>query len=227
MADRTADDRTTKARIRDAAIECFARNGVRETTARKVAEEAGVSPALVIHHFGSMDGLRAACDEHVVALIRQQKKGAAGAGLGFDVLGALREGSAPWLIGYLSAVIVEDSPAVEKLIDEMAADVEEYSQDFVEAGMLQPTGHPSERAALLLVWSLGTLVLRKHLKRLIGVDFDDPDMVETPEFARYSLATYEIYGKGILTPAAAEHLTAAFEAVARGDAAGDGEKEER
>ena len=38
---------------------------------RAVAAEAGVSPALVIHHFGSKDALRAACDEHVLRVIRE------------------------------------------------------------------------------------------------------------------------------------------------------------
>ena len=50
-------DRTAKARIRDAAIECYAFHGD-DCTARMVAEKAGVSPGLVIHHFGSMEGLR-------------------------------------------------------------------------------------------------------------------------------------------------------------------------
>ena len=74
------DDRTAKARIRDAAIECFARDGIDGTTARKVATSAEVSPGLVIHHFGSMEGLRSACDRYVAATIRDYKRNAISAG---------------------------------------------------------------------------------------------------------------------------------------------------
>jgi len=95
------DDRTTKARIRDAAIECFAAKGAEGTTARKVAAAAGVSPGLVMHHYGSMDGLRLTCDEHVASTIRRHKEEALAAGPNLDVLAALQSvGSGP-LMGYL------------------------------------------------------------------------------------------------------------------------------
>ncbi|CAM5646587.1 TetR/AcrR family transcriptional regulator [Streptomyces pilosus] len=41
----------------DAAIELFARHGVRGTGVAAVAERAGTTPSAVIHHFGSKDGL--------------------------------------------------------------------------------------------------------------------------------------------------------------------------
>ncbi|MFJ7262949.1 TetR/AcrR family transcriptional regulator [Streptomyces globosus] len=41
----------------DAAIELFARNGVRGTGVAAVAARAGVTPSALIHHFGSKDGL--------------------------------------------------------------------------------------------------------------------------------------------------------------------------
>ena len=68
------DDRTARARIRDEAIRVFSEHGFEATTVRRVADAAGVSPGLVIHHFGSMAGLRAACDAHVVATIEAQKE---------------------------------------------------------------------------------------------------------------------------------------------------------
>ena len=75
-----ADDRTTRARIRDAAIDCIAQHGLTDTTVRKIAAAAGVSPGLVIHHFGSMDALREACDQHVADEIRRQKSAALSSG---------------------------------------------------------------------------------------------------------------------------------------------------
>ena len=66
MRSASREDLTTRARIRDAAVDLFARDGFAHVTVRRIATEAGVSPALVIHHFGSKEGLRAACDAHVL-----------------------------------------------------------------------------------------------------------------------------------------------------------------
>ena len=58
-------DLTTKARIRDTAMELFGAEGVAATSLRSVAAAAGVSPGLVVHHFGSKQGLVRAVDEAV------------------------------------------------------------------------------------------------------------------------------------------------------------------
>jgi AcrR family transcriptional regulator len=88
---RSRDDNwTAVARIRDAAITEFAANGVDGSTIRQIASSAGVSRGLVIHHFGSKDRLRVACDECIAGLIRDVKGGAMASGGGFDVTAAFR-----------------------------------------------------------------------------------------------------------------------------------------
>ncbi|MGW2339199.1 TetR/AcrR family transcriptional regulator [Streptomyces sp. NPDC001661] len=49
-----------------AAVRVVARGGLRKLTYRAVAEEAGVTHGLVVHHFGSRDALIAAALEHTV-----------------------------------------------------------------------------------------------------------------------------------------------------------------
>jgi AcrR family transcriptional regulator len=193
------DDRTTKARIRDAAIECIAAEGVADTTARRVAEVADVSPGLVIHHYGTMEGLRSACDEHVAARIRHIKEEAMAQGPGVDILGALRTTEAGPLIAYLAEVITENSPTVAKLVDELVDDAERYMKVGVEAGLLQPTDDLRGRAVVMTMWNLGALVLHRHLYRLTGVDLTDPDFGKDASFAAYGMPVYEIYGSGVLT----------------------------
>src|SRR5271170_4597046 len=68
-------DMTTTARIRDAAIEQWGQHGF-NVGLRAIAAAAGVSAALVIHHFGSKEGLRKACDDFVAEDIRSSKSDA-------------------------------------------------------------------------------------------------------------------------------------------------------
>ena len=60
------DDLTSKARIRNAALDLYARYGEDRISLRAVAAEAGVTVGLVQHHFKSKAGLRDAVDQLVV-----------------------------------------------------------------------------------------------------------------------------------------------------------------
>lgn len=195
----TVDDRSTRARIRDAAIQCFAEHGVSETTARKVAALADVSPGSVIHHFESMDGLREACDQHILAFIRDSKSQVMESGPNLDLLGALREATNPHLMQYLARILIEDGEAVSQLVDGLVSDAEGYLAEGVASGMLKPTTDTRARAVILTLWSLGSLVMHRHLTRLLGVDLVDPDFGSNPEIARYLAPVMEIYGNGIFT----------------------------
>jgi TetR/AcrR family transcriptional regulator, transcriptional repressor of bet genes len=46
-----------RAQIEEAACRCLARGGFRDFTVDKITAEAGVSRGLILHHFGSMEGL--------------------------------------------------------------------------------------------------------------------------------------------------------------------------
>ncbi|MFT4187478.1 MAG: TetR family transcriptional regulator [Aeromicrobium sp.] len=59
--------------MRDTATLCFARHGF-GTSVRTIASDAGVSPALVIHRFGSKQALRDECDGEILARIRTSKR---------------------------------------------------------------------------------------------------------------------------------------------------------
>src|SRR5580692_4612501 len=62
-------DLTGHARIRNAALEGFARGGVEATSIRSIAKAAGVSPGLVQHHFPTKAALRDAVNAYVIALV--------------------------------------------------------------------------------------------------------------------------------------------------------------
>ena len=193
------DDRTTRARIRDAAIQCFAEFGLADTTARKVAAAADVSPGSVIHHYQSMDGLREACDQHILALIREQKTRAMRTGPNLDLLGTIREGTQPHVMEYLSRILIEDSTSVTSLVDGLVSDAKAYLADGVASGMLRPSSDEDSRAVVLTLWSLGSLVMHRHIKRLLDVDLMDPGFASSPSLQNYIGPVMELYGTGIFT----------------------------
>ena len=215
------DDRTAVARIRDAALACFAEGGVAATTVRRVAERAGVSPALVIHHFGSKDALRTACDAYVAAFLRERKTEAMRAGPGLDPLALLRpEDDRVPLLAYLARVLGDGSPEVDAMVDELVADAEGYLAEGVASGIVRPHDHPREVATVLTLWSLGGLTLHRHVRRLLGVDLTAP-VAQLMTASGYVGGATEILGRGLIDPAIFERL-----ARAAADAAPDAAEEE-
>jgi AcrR family transcriptional regulator len=193
-------DRTARARIRDAAIARFAEGGFAATSLKTVADDVGVSPPLVIHHFGSKEGLRKACDEYVAAAIRQGKQAAMAAGRSLDPLEAMRQAQqGPPLLKYLSRTLGEGSPHVAALIDELVEDAVGYMAEGVDSGLLKPSEFSRERAVVLLIWNLGALVLHEHVERLLGVDLtagDDPERL-----LGWMVPAFEILARGVLDEA--------------------------
>lgn len=206
------DDRTVRARIRDAAIELVAARGVESMTARGVAAASGVSAGTVVNHFGSMAGLRRACDEHVAAVIRDHELGVMAAGADMDVLAALRSARLGPLLGYLAAVLHEDSEEVNRLVDDLVDDAVGYLGQGVASGVIRSTDDPRARAVVLTLWGLGTLVMHRHLQRLLGVDLVGDGGADDAALAAYVRPAYDLYGHGLFTDQFARH---AQDALAR------------
>ena len=194
------DDRSTSARIRDAALACFAERGVKATTVRQIAERAGVSAALVIHHFTSKDRLRVACDRFVAAHIRERKAAVMRAGGGLDPLAVMREHAGdPPVQAYLARTLAEGTPEVAALVDEMIDDAERVVRDGIERGVMRRSGDPRGVAAVLTLWSLGAMVLHEHVERVLGVDLTGPadEHARNPAYVRPAL---ELLSQGLLLP---------------------------
>lgn len=210
------DDRTTKARILEVALTLFAEGGIAATSVRAVADAAGVSPALIIHHFGSKSGLRRACDEHVTDVVRASKRETMAEGFDFDPVAALRrQRSGPPLQRYLARALVEPSPESRALFDRFVTDVEAMLAAAEASGMVQPSRFPRERAVLMVAWTLGGFVLHEHLARNLGVDVTDLP-ADPAGAAPYMGPMVELFAQGLLTPAIAERLARAFSAGGEG-----------
>jgi AcrR family transcriptional regulator len=192
---RSADDLTAAARIRDAAIEQFGEHGF-GVGLRSIAESAGVSAALVIHHFGSKDGLRKACDDYVAEEIRSGKSEAmrsSDPATWFAAMAEIEE-YAP-LMAYLVRTMQSGGELANTLWRRMIDNAESYLDEGVQSGILKPSRDPAARAKYLGITGGGGFLL--YLQ-----------MHETPTDLRAVLRDYardmilpslELYTEGLMT----------------------------
>jgi AcrR family transcriptional regulator len=153
------DDLTTRARIRDAAIARFGQDGFR-VGLRAIAADAGVSPALVIHHFGSKDGLRGECDAYVLRTIRDQKAEAMTRWSPMQVIGAIDDAEQyATLFGYVVRALLEGGAVAATFVEGMVADAASYLEEAVESGTVRPSVDPAGRARYLIATSVGMLLI--------------------------------------------------------------------
>ncbi len=146
---RSVDDRTAIARIRDAAIEQFGQHGF-NVGLRAIGEAAGVSAALVIHHFGSKDGLRKACDDYIAEEIREAKSESLQTTDPATWLAQMAEieSYAP-LMAYLVRSMQSGSQLAKSFWHRMIENAEQYMEDGVRAGTIKPSRDPRARAKYL------------------------------------------------------------------------------
>ena len=160
---RSTDDLTTTARIRDAAIEQFGEHGF-DVGLRSIAKAAGVSAALVIHHFGSKDGLRRACDEHVADTIRTTKTESvqtSDPAAWFAQMADI-ESFAP-LMAYLVRSMQSGGELAKMLWRNMIDNAEQYMEEGVRAGTIKPSPDPKARAKYLAMTGGGAFLLYLQL----------------------------------------------------------------
>lgn len=189
-------DLTARARIRDAAVRRFAAEGF-GASVRAIAGDAGVSPGLVLHHFGSKDALRVACDEHVLGLIREAETDAFSSAGPADLVQQLAEldGYAP-LVGYLVQAFQAGGDLAATLLTRMTADAEAYLGAAVAAGRMRPSRDPAARAAYLVDVGVGALL--SFVRRHPPVDGDYRPTLRAYAEAS-SLPALELYTEGLLT----------------------------
>jgi len=201
------DDRTTRAVIRDEALRLFAERGPDAVTVRQIAAAAGVSPGLVIHHFGSKDGLREAVDAHVLAMFGAMlaelttgdlyEPGAAGS-LAEAVMKHLPPGSP--VPGYLRRLLLAGGDSGRELFRRLYQGSQAALDAMARAGLAARGADPEVRAAILMSNDLAVLLLREHLAGVLGTD-----PLSAAGMARWGREMLAIYAAGLLaTPAGGE-----------------------
>jgi AcrR family transcriptional regulator len=196
----THEDLTARARIRDAAIELFAAQGVAGTSIREVAELAGVSPGLVMHHFGSKEGLRRAADdavfEHLVIPAGEQRSAGSGAEL---LVRRAEQASAamqsyPALCDYAGRALLEAGPTGAELFGRLLAAARTDLGRLERTGAVRKGTDDVWRAIQHILLVVGALMLRP----LIEAELDEPLFAER-QFRRWIDANIDLLANGLYT----------------------------
>ena len=197
----SAEDLTARARIREAALSLFAERGVDGATIRDIATAAGVSGGLVRHHFGSKDGLRAACDSYALDQLMQIKEQAVldGQLANPSFMSATRP-TVLLLYRYLARSLVDGSPAAAAMFDEMVELGEAWLTRHNPGQMADPRGY----SAVLVAMQTGMLMMHEQLARWLGAD------IFTAEgHLRLTEALIDFFSQPRLSPELAEQARAA------------------
>lgn len=193
------DDRTARARIRDEALRLFGARGAAGVTVRDIAAAAGVSPALVVRHYGSKDGLRDAVDDHVLRVFGAMLAPVV-APAGFDpaALPSLAELVSTHLPAdsavpaYLGRMLLDGGDAGTALFERLHELSRQALDGLVGTGQATSGADPAVRAAFLLVNDLAVLILRSRLAEVLGIDPLSPTGMR-----RWGAEVLAIYGGGL------------------------------
>src|SRR5690242_19763713 len=194
------DDRTARAVIRDEALRLFAGHGPDAVSVRRIAAAADVSPGLVIHHFGSKEGLRQAVDAHVLAMF-EAMLGELTTGDLYDpgAAGSLAEAvvrhlpADPPVPGYLRRLLLADGDPGRELFRRLYEGSRTALDVMSEAGLADRGADPAVRAAILMSNDLAVLLLREPLAGVLGTD-----PLSAAGMARWSREMLTIYAAGLM-----------------------------
>ena len=164
-------DLTGRARIREAALRLYAAHGAEAVSLRAVAREAGGTPGLVTHHFGSRAGLYRAVQDHVVEMVRLALEQVPTTGAARTVAAA-RTASVERMLAENPAVgdfvrreLLSPSPHDDHLARALIDLTIEQTAELRRAGTL-PTDVPAHvQAVRTIVAQLGRMLLGPALER--------------------------------------------------------------
>lgn len=140
---RSATVGTARDAIVAVALRLFGERGIEATSLRAVAAAADVSPALVVHHFGGKNGLRAATDGAALGAFESAYRADEGRNAPADPLRSRAEQTArvmrerPDLCAYLGRALVERTPGATRLFGAMIEGGRKEIDALAERGALR------------------------------------------------------------------------------------------
>ena len=157
----TVDDLTAKARIRNTALDLYAKHGEDRISLRAIASEAGVAVGLVQHHFKTKAGLRDAVDQLVVDYfanaLADVPESASTAVRDDAVRDMLRAN--PTVIDYVRRALLQPNVADSHLIDVIVDLTQREVRAARKTGRASTTRRENTQVVAVLARQMGELLL--------------------------------------------------------------------
>jgi AcrR family transcriptional regulator len=176
---RQARDLTAKARIRNAAFSLIARQGEDAASVRRIAQQAGVSSSLVLHHFGSKQGVVDAVSSWVVETISEMTRDVLDVAAPAEahrrrwLLFERATRNAPLLRAYVRRMLLSGNQSGLHWFKRTVDDASEHLIERANTGIARPVTDPRITAAMVVVLGYAPVILRPQLEHALGLDFED------------------------------------------------------
>jgi AcrR family transcriptional regulator len=194
----TTSDLTGLARIRNAALEGFARDGVAGTSLRDVAKAAGVSPGLVQHHFATKAALVEAVGAHVVGLATQAFGDLPADGTPVEAQQELGDrvtafvAAQPTALRYVARALAEGDKAAAAVFDAFVEIAKGLWQALADHGLLRDDADIAWAALHGVTLILGTVLYQAQIGRHLSEPFMTGDQLQ-----RWNAAGNLLFSEGL------------------------------
>ena len=191
-------DLSARTKIRETALSLFGTEGF-AVSLRTIADAAGCSPGLVVHHFGNKDGLRESVDQSVMDTLFKRFE-AIPSELPADELSRTMGdvfsdviGASPAVRQYIRRSLLEATPASQTIFDELLALIEKSLGHMQRAGGMRESSDPQWRPYQLLFVMLGTLLLEPAIQSHFDQSLYEPDLRHKRTAANYDLLSHGMF----------------------------------
>lgn len=157
----TVDDLTAKARIRNTALDLYAKHGEDRISLRAIAAEAGVAVGLVQHHFKTKAGLRDAVDQLVVdyfANALAEVPESASTSVRDDAVRDMLRAN-PTVVDYVRRALLQPNVADSHLIDVIVDLTQREVRAARKTGRASTTRRENTQVVAVLARQMGELLL--------------------------------------------------------------------
>ena len=185
-------------------MELFGASGVAASSLRATARAAGVSPGLIVHHFGSKEGLIRAVDEAVLTRINLALSEVPIEGSGAELIEARAEVVAallrrqPALCDYLGRALSERTEASVELFHRLFT-FAARDERLIAAGVLRADTDPFWRAMHQVILAVGPMLLRPLIERELG-----GELLAEDNLSRWTRARTDLLQRGLYAETAKE-----------------------
>ncbi len=188
--------RTTRDQLLSIATEMFAANGFAQTSLRAIAKQAGVSPALLVHHFGTKDALI----KEAIAITLGHWVADEKAAMLDDESNQLShwqtvmaKGATP--LSFFRQVLLAGGEYSQRLFAAAVSESENLLEQMKSAGRLRDVKDPKTTALMLTLSGLGSVLFMDHIERILG-----GSIASEPVAKKLMNANNQMLQEGIFVP---------------------------